>query len=242
MRASFAFAFSLLTTPLIAGGDWARSSGAAVESKHVHRGIERASATVVPALSLSDEIWRLDARAALPFEEVRRSELSVRGGYTHTLASGMKLGLEVTHFRFGDAQDGHPAHTTELTGALSFSAGPGRATASFTRDVDRRADIGELSYAGEYALKSWGAFLNYRLYAGTVTARDVLPRVAAVRIEDGYTYHGADLTLPYRVGGQTIVTAGIHYAGTVGARPFWSPDGASSGGKCWVSLAVSHEF
>lgn len=245
MRAPFSFAFCLLAVPLIAAdGEWMRGAEAKLESKLVQRGIERAGASVSPAVWFTDETWSLGAHAAVPFEKPSRSEFTVNAGYLHALESGRKFGVEVAHLRLGDDRNGHPSQTTEFAGFLSFPSGPGRTTLRIARDVERRADVGELSYAGEYALKTWGAFLNYRLYAGSVSADDVLPQTvgAAPRAADSYSYHGIDLSLPYRVGGQTIVTAGIHYAGTNGARPFWSPSGTSSGVKVWLSLAASYEF
>lgn len=244
MRCLFVLALCSLAARLAAAdSEWTRTMDATVESKFVRRGIERAGASVRPAVWATDATWELGAWANLPFEQASRTELGVSAGYTRTFGADVKFGVEIAQFRFGGAEAGHPKHTTELGATLSFSAGPGRVALDVTRDGERRADIGQLSYAGEYALKNWGAFLNYRVYLGSVDAADVLPRlVSPLRVADSYTYHGVDLTLPYRVGGQTIVTAGVHYAGTNGARPFWSPDGASTRAKLWLSLAASYEF
>lgn len=243
MRRLLAFAVCLLAARLAAAdGEWTRTADATVESKFVRRGIERAGASVQPAAWLTNETWRLGAWVNLPFQNGRWNELGASVDYTHAFNSGAKLGLEVAHYHLGDAYRGHPAHNGEVTASFSLPAGPGRAVLSLTRDVNRRADIGEISYAGEYALKNWGAFLNYRVYLGAVEADDVLPRLPPPHVEDGYAYHGVDVSLPYRVGGQTIVTAGIHYAGTNGARPLWSPNEASTGAKIWLSLAASYEF
>lgn len=243
MRRALALLLCLLAARLAAAeGEWTRRVDATVESKFVRRSIERAGASARPAAWLSNDEWKFGAWVNFPFNEGRWHELGMSAGYEHRFDSGAAFGVQVTHYHLGEAYDGQPAHTGEVTASFSMPAGPGRAAASVTRDVNRRADIGELSYAGEYALKNWGAFLNYRFYLGSVEADDVLPQLATPRVEDSYTYHGVDLTVPYRVGGQTIVTAGVHYAGTNGARPFWSPEGASPGGKIWFSLAANYEF
>lgn len=244
MRGPFVFAVCLCAARLAAAdGEWTRTAEATVESKFVRRGIERAGTSLRTAAWAANEAWKLDAWLNLPFEHARRAELGARVSYAHVLGSGVRLSAEVALFRFGDAGAGHASQTSELTAALSLPAGPGRASVSFTRDVERCADVGELSYSGEHALKNWGAFLNYRVYAGFVDATDVLPRLgSATRVADAYSYHGVDLAVPYRIGGQTVVTAGAHYAGTAGARPFWSPDGPSMGAKIWLSLAASYEF
>lgn len=243
VRVSIFFAYCLAAVPLLAAdGDWTRQADVSVDSKLMRRGIERAGATVTPVVRLADGSWKFAAQLAMPFEAASRSELGLSAGYTYATESGVSCGWEVAHFQFGDAPLGHASRATELTVSLSLPAGPGRLVASFTHEVDQGANIGELSYAGEYALKSWGAFLNYRVYLGSVRAEDALPDLLAPRVGDSYAYHGLDLTLPYRIGGQTVLSAGVHYAGTNGARPFWSPGEASPGGKVWVSLAASYEF
>lgn len=225
-----------------ADGEWTRSVEVGVDSKLVRRGIERAETAASTAARLTDGSWRFGAATVFPLKSGQGHELRLLGGYTRTFATGWELGLEVTHFHFGEAAAGHPSHTAEVFVVASLPVGPGRLAGGWGRDVNRRADIAELSFSGDYALKNWGAFLNYRFYAGAVEADDVLPQLSSSRVVDSYRYHGADLTLPYRVGGQTVLTAGVHYAGTVGARSLWSPDGAASGGKVWVSLAASYEF
>lgn len=243
MRASLILVFCVAAAPLLAAdGDWTRQGEVSLVSRLVERGVERAGAAITPAARVTDERWKLAAQVATPFDAARRTELGLSGGYSYALESGARFGVEVAHHRFGGAPAGYPSRETELTASLSLPVGPGRCLTTLTRDIDRRADIGELSYAGEYALKSWGAFLNYRVYLGSVHAENVLPELAAAWVADSYTYHGVDFTLPYRVGGQTVLAAGVHFAGTDGARPFWSPSGPSPGGKIWFSLAASYEF
>lgn len=242
MRRPLVFILMLLAARLgAADGEWVRKVEAVVETKYVRHGIERAGTSLRPEAWLTDEAWKFGAWMNFPLHEGHWHELGLSAGYAHVFEAGPTLGLQVTHFHLGHAYDGHPAHTAELTVSLALPAGPGRAEFSLTRDVNRRADLAELGYEGEIALKSLGAFLNYRLYVGTQEADDVLPSWA-MRVADGYTYHGVDLKLPYRVGGQTLMTAGVHYAGTNGARPFWSPDRAAPGTKIWLSLAASYEF
>lgn len=236
-------AFPLAVARIIAAdGEWTRVVESSVDSKYVRRGIERAEASVRPAAWLGNEAWRLGAWVDYPLEEARWHEVGMTAGYAHTCESGVQIGFEVTHFHLGGAEGGHPSHTAEVAASVSWVLGPGRVTASLARDVNRRADLGEVAYAGAYPLSSWGAFLNYRLYVGSVEADDVLPQRSAARVEDSYVYHGLDLTLPYRVGGQTVLTAGLHYASTQGARPFWAPSGAVPKGQAWISLAASYEF
>ncbi len=222
-------------------GEWTRTVEARAESKFVHHGIERAGPSVRPAAWLETDGLRLGAWVTVPLDETRRHEIALAANAGHTFSTGTKLELDLTHHHLRDARDGHPGHTAELTLTLVHPIGPGRVEASYLRDVSRDGKLGELAYAGERPLKSLGAFLHYRVYAGAKSARDVLPQMRPA-VRDSYSYHGADFSVPYRVGGETVVTAGLHFAGTVGARPFWSPIRASGGAKVWLSLVASHSF
>lgn len=222
-------------------GEWTRTVEARADAKFVHHGIERAGPSVRPAAWLETEGLRLGSWMTFPLDDTRSHEFALVANVWHTFSTGTKLELDVTHYHLRDARDGHPGHTAELTLTVAHPCGPGRIEASYLRDVNRDAELGELAYAGEWALKSWGAFLHYRVYAGNKSAHDVLPHLRPA-VRDAYSYHGADLSVPYRIGGETVVTAGVHFAGTVGARPFWSPIRAASGAKFWVSLVATHTF
>lgn len=238
----------LLTLPGLASAagpfdeEWTRRIEAKGLSRFVRHGIARAAESVHPAAWLVSESWQFGAWANFPIGDTRRQELALAAGYTHRFENGAALVFDVTHFQFRDARAGHPGNTAELALTLSRPAGPGRIEATYLRDVRREADLGEVAYAGEWALQSLGAFLNYRAYLGAKSAADVLPSLPGAKIADSYIYYGADLTVPYRVGGATVVTAGLHYAGTEGQRPFWSPIDARVGGRWWATLAATYEF
>ena len=141
-----------------------------------------------------------------------------------------------------DPGPGHARQITEFSLRLVRPCGAGRIEALYLREVQRHADLGELAFAGEWPLRSWGAFLHYRLFVGTKSARNVLPQRPGPRVADAYAYHGAGVALPYRVGGSVVLTARGDYAGTHGQRPFWSPLPARSGGAFSLSLAATCEF
>lgn len=222
--------------------EWTRRIEAKGLTRFVQHGIERAGGSVQPAAWLVSESWKLGTWTNFPLNDTRSHEFALVAAYTHQLENGASIELDVTHAHLRDARAGHPGHTAELSLILSHAAGPGRIEWIYLRDVKRQADLGEVAYAGEWALQALGAFLNYRAYLGAKSAADVLPNLPGAKVADSYAYFGADLTVPYRVGGSTVVTAGLHYAGTHGQRPFWSPVNARVGGRWWATLAATYEF
>ena len=222
--------------------EWTRRIEAKALTRFVQHGVERADESVQPTAWLVSESLKLGTWINFPLSDTRSHEFALAAAYTHRFENGIAIEFDVTHYHLRDARAGHPGHTAELSLIFSRPVGPGRVEATYLRDVKRQADLGEVAYAGEWALKSLGAFLNYRAYLGAKSAADVLPNLPGRKIADSYTYFGADLTVPYRVGGATVVTAGVHYAGTQGQRPFWSPIGARPGSKLWATLAATYEF
>jgi hypothetical protein len=222
--------------------EWTREVESRALSRFVQHGVERARESLQIAGWLRGDAVKLGTWTNFPLGDTRSHEFALAAAAKHRWESGTQIDFDVTHYHLRDARDGHPGHTAELTLALSHPVGPGRVVASWLRDVNRHADLAEVAYAGEHPLPTLGAFLHYRLYLGTKAASDVLPNLPGPRVADSYSYHGADLSLPYRIGGATILELGVHYAGTVGQRPFWSPTHAPVRGKGWATLAARVEF
>lgn len=193
-------------------------------------------------MHVSNGVLALGAETNFPFDKNQSRELALLARYSRELNEALTLSGEVTHRVVQDAPAGHPGRATEFALLLAHRLGPGRIEAAYRREAKRQADLGELAYAGEWPLRSLGAFLHYRFFAGARSARDVLPGRAGPRMEDSYSYHGVGFALPYRVGGSALVTAGADYVGTRGQRPFWSPLSRRSGGAVALSLAATYEF
>lgn len=238
----------LFALPVIASAawpfdeEWTRRVEAKGLTRLVRHGVERAEGSVQPAAWLVSESLTFGTWANFPLGDTRSHEFALAAAYTHRFENGTAVEFDVTHYHLRHARAGHPGYTVEFSLSLSRPVGPGRIEAIYLRDVKRQADLAEIAYGGEWALKSLGAFLNYRAYLGRMDAADVLPNLPGPQVGDSFTYFGADLTVPYRIGGATVVTAGIHYTGTRGQRPFWSPLNARVGGKLSVTLAATYEF
>lgn len=223
-------------------GEWTRHVAATALTRFVRHGIERADESLQPAVWLQGESLKFGTWMNIPLDGARGRELALVAACRFRAESGTELDLEATHSHLRDARNGHPGRTAELAATFARPLGPGRAVIRYTRDVQRQADTAEAGYEGEWALQSFGAFLRYRAYVGSKSGRDILPGLPGAKVADSYRFHGFDLTLPYRVGGATVLTAGVHYAGTQGQRRLWSPRAARAGAKLWATLAATCEF
>ncbi|MBA3850381.1 MAG: hypothetical protein C0502_10370 [Opitutus sp.] len=238
----------LLLAPAVAlaawpdGTEWTRQAEVTGLARVVRRGVVLADEVVRPAFWFASESLKMGAWLDLPLQTAREREFAFTARYSRTFEGGAALALGAAYFNRRNSPAGYPEDAPELTLTVAQPAGPGRVEGVYTRDMRRRADIGELAYSGDWALKSLGAFLNYRFYLGTARAREVLSGGSGPAAADSYAYHGADLTLPYRIGGATVLTVGLHFAGTRGQRPHWSPIAIRPGGKLWFTLAATREF
>jgi hypothetical protein len=95
---------------------------------------------------------------------------------------------------------------------------------------------------GEIALKQLGAFLEWRAQVGQARAGDLRPAAASPANSDAYTYAGAEIRLPYRLGVHTTVTASAGLTAARGQSEFWSPIQRSGGVAGWGGLGLSFDF
>lgn len=242
-------AFVLVALPAVASaalpwldGDWTRRVEGRGLSRFVHHGVERAPESLQAAAWLANDRLRLGTWTNFPASDTRSHEFALVAAARHGWSGGVELEFEVTHYHLRDARNGHPGHTAELALGISRAFGPGRLAVAVLHNVKRQAELLQVAYRGEWALTGLGAFLRYRLEAGTKAARDVLPNLPGAAVGDAYTYAQAAAELPYRVAESWVVTVGASFSVTQGQRPFWSPTAARSGPKASFSLGAAYEF
>ncbi len=223
-------------------GDWTRRVEGRGLSRFVHHGVERAPESLQTGAWLSNGALRFGTWMNFPAADTRSHEFALVAAARHEWGGGFAVELDVTHYHLRDARNGHPGHTAELTLGLSRAVGPGRLAVAVLHDVKRQAELVQIAYGGEWALTGLGAFLRYRLEAGSKAARDVLPNLPGAAVADSYAYAQAAAELPYRVSESWVVTVGASLSATRGQRPFWSPTAARSGAKASVALGAAFEF
>lgn len=217
---------------------------AAYVSRHVYRGVERSTGAWQAALDGAIGDWRGRFWSSRPFDSAAPGELRSALGYVWQPTDSVTVEAWGTHFWYVDQpQKGAAAHSFEADLRLVWTRPSGwRVGLETGYDIRFRSRLVEGSLAYDLALPGWGTYLEGRIYAGHVAAKDVLPDTVTTGLRDAYTYFGADLRLPYRISYVTTVAVEAHYAATVNQDRSWSPQLAGSGGRGWGGATIGFEF
>ena len=215
-----------------------------VASRNVHRGVERSSAAWQAGLDVALYGWRGRLWYSDPFKSTEPGELRSSLRYVWALTKTVTVEASGTHFWYIDEYaKGAASHSFESALQLSWDIGGGlRFGLETSYDIRLRSLGIEASTSYDIALKKWGAFLECRLYAGNFAGKDILPDTTSETTRDAYTYWGADVRLPYRIGAHTTIVAEAHLAETHGQAQAWSPLLQGSGTRGWLSLGASFDF
>jgi hypothetical protein len=239
---SLALVFPLSAT-LGAQDELATTGDIGYASRRVFRGVERSSDAMQASASVAKAGWRGTLWSSFPFEGSEPDEVNLNVGYTAKLSDTLSVGIDATQFWFGHALAGATKQSFEAGVEATWTARDSLTlTLAYHRDFRLKADSIQGSLGYSLPLTKLGAFLELSAFAGWVDGSDIRPDASGPAVGDGYGYFGAEAYLPYRIGSQTTVLAGVHFADSVSQSRFWSPIGAGGGSRGWVTLSVSFDF
>lgn len=215
-----------------------------VASRNVFRGAERSGAAWQAGLDGALYGWRGHLWYSDPFKSDEPGEFRSSLGYVWALTKTVTVEASGTHFWYIDGYvKGAASHSFESDLRLNWDIGGGlRFGLETSYDIRLRSLGIEVSTSYDIALKSWGAFLECRLYGGNLDGKDVLPDTTSETTRDAYTYWGAEVRLPYRIGAHTTIVAEVHVVETLGQNSAWSPLREGSGTRAWFALEASYGF
>lgn len=215
-----------------------------VASRNVYRGVERSGAAWRAGLDGALYGWRGRLWYSNPFNSDEPGELRSSLGYVWALTKTVTVEASGTHFWYIDEYaNGAASHSFESALQLSWTIRGGlRFGLATSYDIRLRSLGIEASTSYDIALPKWGAFLECRLYAGNLAGKDILPDTTGETTRDAYTYWGAGVRLPYRIGAHTTIVAEAHLVETNGQAQAWSPLLQGSGSRGWLSLGASFDF
>ncbi|HET7535086.1 MAG TPA: hypothetical protein VFJ90_01430 [Candidatus Didemnitutus sp.] len=233
----------LLPCALVAQDEAPFAADFGYASRRVFRGIERSGDAMQASVALSQERWRGSLWANRPFDRAEPDEINLSAGYLAKISDQLSVDVGATQFWFGGVPAGATEQSFEAGAEAIWTARGGITTRmGYHHDFRLKADTVQGSFGYSMPLTKLGAFLELSVFAGWVHGSDVRPDASGPAVNDGYSYYGAEAHLPYRIGGHTTVVAGVHFADSVGQSALWSPIGAGSGSRGWVSLSVNFDF
>ena len=212
-------------------------------SRYVVRGLERAGASTQATFEFSRDNLRGGLWANLPFAGGVGREASLTAAYVWPTREGLTVETSArTNWLDRKAVTGTGSSLEAgLTATLAPVDGftPGL---SYYHDFRFRSDTVHASVSRSIALTGFGAFLDLNFFGGLATGSDWRPDAPGSGRHDAYSYWGAEVHLPYRVGPHSTVIGGLHYADSTGRSPTNGPFSLSDGQKFWVTLGVSLDF
>ena len=216
---------------------------AAYASRHVFRGVVRTADSVQANVKLNRGNFRGGLWTNQPFARESAREVNLNAGYGWQATEGLTVDASITHTWFGNVPGGGVVRSWE-TGLTATLAPMGGFTPSlaYYHDFNYRADTVQVSFARSVALTKLGAFLELNFSAGWARGADWRPEAVGSKRRDGYGYWGGEARLPYRIGVNSTVVAGLHYAATFERSPTTGPFGRTSRGNLWVTLGVNLDF
>jgi len=234
---------AILSGPALRADDPAFRADFALVSRQVFRGIERAGASAQMNVEFAGGGLRGGAWTNQPFAHGQARETNLNGAYSWSPAEEISLELATGYSWFTGVPGGGVDHSLEagLTATLANVRGFVPSLACW-HDFTFDADTVQLACARSIPLPKLGAFLECNVFAGAAAGEDWRPDAPGPRRRDGYSYWGAEVRLPYRIGAHTTVTAGLHYAGTSGHSPANGPFGLPATTNLWATLGVNLDF
>ena len=226
-------------------GDLALTASTGISSRYVHRGVVRSATAWQAALDGSIKGWRGRFWSSNPFDSAEPGELQSSLGYVWSASKSVSVEMSGTHFWYVDQPiKGATAHSFEANVKAIWTSESGwRWGIDCGYDIRLRSRVVEGSVAYDLPLKTWGTYLEGRVRAGHLAARDLLPDTVLPGVRDAYTYFEADMRLPYRfISTGVVVALDVQFATTRNQNRYWSPLLKGSGNRGWIGLSASMDL
>jgi hypothetical protein len=215
----------------------------AYSTRSVFRGVERAGNSFQAGIELTRDNLHGAIRISQPFGGDSASEATLQAGYRWVASDRLTLEASFAHTWFSDVPGDEVKRSLEAGLAATFAPVAGFTPGlRYFHDFRFLADTGEISLRRSVALTKLGAFLEFNLFGGWASGHNWRPDAAGPRRADDYGYWGGEVSLPYRIGGQATLVAGLHYTEASGRSPINGPFGSSRQPGTWATLGVNLDF
>jgi uncharacterized protein (TIGR02001 family) len=182
--------------------DLSLSADMTYTSKYVFRGVKVTEQSIQPSVELSTGDFYAGVWSNQPIKSGEDNEFDFYAGFGIPVNETIKLDVGATYYYYPDSDSGatfepYIGVTGEIMG---LSAG-----LYLYRDIDVKAwtTQGNLGYS--FPIEAAGVSLDLGAYYGNVDGRN-----------ESYRYYGVDLSVPFQINENAVVTVGVHYGDTLG--------------------------
>ena len=137
---------------------------------------------------------------------------------------------------------GQTKNTWELGAGATYTMAGFSPSVFYYHDFRLDADTvqGSLGYSLPIGIANLS--VDTSIFIGNVRARDAAPDAVGPKVNDSYTYYGADVSLPYKLSANATFTVGAHYTDTRSLAIAGGPFGLVSRDNVWFTAGVSLGF
>ncbi|HVU18050.1 MAG TPA: hypothetical protein VHD32_14075 [Candidatus Didemnitutus sp.] len=222
--------------------EWKPSALGELVSERDVRGVKHSGAAAVGSIAGDYAGLETAILVARPFAS-EPVETDLRAGYSWKWNESLATTLGATEYLYSSIWPGGTKRSSELSMGGKWTSPSGITWgADYARDLRLKADIVEGTAAYDYPLTSFGAFLEFRFFAGAAHGSDLRPDATGPEISDSYQFVGAEARLPYRIGAHLKITADVRFAASIGQDRAWSPINAGNGVHAGAGLSLDYEF
>lgn len=216
---------------------------AGLTTGYTYHGVQRASTSWQASLEGTLNQWRSSIWTNLPMHEAEPEERQLTLGYTWPTVGPLAISVSGTHYWFIDRPSrGKTIQSVQPSFSIFWNfRSAWRPSVTFAYDIHARTRTFEASLGYELTLKKLGAFLELRAYGGQVAATKGVPSTGGPLIRDAYSYYGADVRLPCRIGVHWLIVAEGSLAGAINQDRAWSRTKHRAGANGILSLSARFE-
>jgi len=213
-------------------------------SKYIFRGIENAGNSFQPSVEVAAGDFHAGLWTNQPVVRRQSNEIDFYAGYKHRVSTALSAEVVANYYWYPEASAsrGETKNSFEVGVELTYSTPAGFSpSVYYYHDFRLESDTIQAALGYSLPLERLGASVDMSVFGGAIDARDAAPDAMGPAMRDSYTYHGVDLTVPYRLNGAATLSVGVHYAD---ARNLGVIPGrlAQDGDYVWFTVGLSVGF
>lgn len=232
----------LFTSLLVSGvglhgqGSYSITADFAYTSEYVFRGLERADNSMQGSVEVLVGDVYVGGWTNQPVTKNADNEIDFYAGYSFDVSDQLSLDLGGTYYWYPEANGAATRDATEAFLGIRTEMGGFTPAVYGYYDITREATTLQGSIGYSFPLQAWGVSLDMSILGGWSDADDLFPD-SGMEVADGYTYWGADVSIPFRLSQTSTLTVGGHYADTANVG-----FGAPSSENVWFTVALTTGF